>query len=92
MAGRYRLLARLGRGGMGDVFRADDLTLGQPVAIKFLPGAAGADAARLQQFHDEVRTARQVSHRHVCRVYDLGEAGFYAARAGQPLFGTVLGD
>jgi serine/threonine-protein kinase len=76
IAGRYRLVALLGRGGMGEVYRADDLTLDQPVALKFLPeGDVGAsDPAQLAQFHNELRTARQVSHKNVCRLYDLGEA------------------
>src|SRR4249919_3620289 len=74
IAGRYRLVALLGRGGMGEVFRADDLTLDQPVALKFLPEAVAADPERLAQFHAELRTARQVSHKNVCRLYDLGEA------------------
>jgi serine/threonine-protein kinase len=74
VAGRYRLVALLGRGGMGEVYRADDLTLDQTVALKFLPeGIAGGDL-RLAQFHNELRTARQVSHRNVCRLYDLGDA------------------
>src|SRR4249919_2329113 len=74
IAGRYRLVALLGRGGMGEVYRADDLTLDQPVALKFLPGGVAADDSRLAQFHNELRTARQVSHKNVCRLYDLGEA------------------
>jgi hypothetical protein len=75
IAGRYRLVALLGRGGMGEVYRADDLTLDQPVALKFLTEGAAADQAHLAQFHNELRTARQVSHKNVCRLYDLGEAG-----------------
>src|SRR5436190_11608932 len=75
VAGRYRLVAMLGRGGMGEVYRADDLTLDQPVALKFLPEGVGTDPDKLAQFHNELRTARQVSHRNVCRLYDLGEAG-----------------
>jgi hypothetical protein len=71
---RYRIIGLLGRGGMGEVYRADDLRLGQPVALKLLPDALGHDAVRLAQFHNEVRTARQVSHPNVCRVYDIGEA------------------
>jgi serine/threonine protein kinase len=72
---RYRIIGLLGRGGMGEVYRADDLRLGQPVALKFLPQHVTGDSVRLAQFHNEVRTARQVSHRNVCRVYDIGEAG-----------------
>jgi hypothetical protein len=74
LAGRYRLVALLGRGGMGEVYRADDLTLDQPIALKFLPDGVIAGDVRLNRFHNELRTARQVSHRNVCRVYDLGEA------------------
>ncbi len=72
---RYRVVGLLGRGGMGEVYRAEDLTLGQPVALKFLPEALSADGAALARFHREVRVARQISHRNVCRVYDIGDAG-----------------
>jgi serine/threonine-protein kinase len=60
---------------MGEVYRAEDLTLGQTVALKFLPDALSADGAALARFHHEVRVARQISHRNVCRVYDIGGAG-----------------
>jgi len=73
VAGRYRIVALLGRGGMGEVYRADDLTLGQAVALKFLPDAAAADEALLERFRNEVRMARRVSHPNVCRVYDVGD-------------------
>ena len=71
--GRYRVIGRLGKGGMGEVYRADDLRLGQPVALKFLPESVDRDPVRLTQLHTEVRMARQVSHPNVCRVYDVGE-------------------
>src|SRR3954464_4308776 len=74
IAGRYRVVALLGRGGMGEVYRAEDLTLDQPVALKFLPGVVVAGDTRLAQFHNELKTARQVSHKNVCRLYDLGES------------------
>ncbi len=70
---RYRIVGLLGKGGMGEVYRADDLKLGQPVALKFLPDHLLSDGAALARFHREVRVARQVSHRNVCRVYDIGE-------------------
>jgi predicted Ser/Thr protein kinase len=73
LAGRYRIIALLGKGGMGEVYRADDLTLGQGVALKFLPDEAGRDEALLERFRNEVRIARRVSHPNVCRVYDVGE-------------------
>ncbi len=73
LARRYRIVGLLGRGGMGEVYRADDLKLGQPVALKFLPERLASDSERLGYFHNEVRLARQVSHPNVCRVYDIGE-------------------
>ncbi len=73
LAERYRIIGLLGRGGMGEVYRADDLKLGQPVALKFLPAAPGLGRDRLERFYAEVRIARQVSHPNVCRVYDVGE-------------------
>ncbi len=73
IASRYRIIALLGRGGMGEVYRADDLTLGQPVALKFLPDEAARDQALLERFKNEVRIARRVSHPNVCRVYDVGD-------------------
>ena len=71
--GRYGIIGLVGRGGMGRGYRADDLRLGQPVALKFLSDAIGNDPVRLAQFHNEVRTARQISHPNICRVYDIGE-------------------
>src|SRR6202162_1500516 len=70
---RYRIVALAGKGGMGEVYRADDLKLGQTVALKFLPEAVAKDGAALARFHREVRIARQVSHANVCRVFDIGD-------------------
>lgn len=75
LAERYRIVGLLGRGGMGEVYRADDLKLAQPVALKFLPAEVASDPERLGRFYNEVRFARQVSHANVCRVYDIAEAG-----------------
>jgi serine/threonine-protein kinase len=73
VAGRYRIADLLGRGGMGEVYRATDLTLGQAVALKFLPEATSQDERALARFYNEVRIARQVTHPNVCRVYDVGQ-------------------
>jgi len=70
---RYRVIGLLGRGGMGEVYRADDLKLGQPVALKFLSASVAEDQDRLNRLLHEVKIARQVSHPNVCRVYDVGE-------------------
>src|SRR5687767_11047781 len=68
---RYRIVALLGRGGMGEVYRADDLRLGQTVALKFVD--LGSDARSIENLYHEVRVARQVSHPNVCRVHDVVE-------------------
>jgi serine/threonine-protein kinase len=75
LAERYRIVGLLGKGGMGEVYRADDLKLGVPVALKFLPASLERDPSFLERFHGEVRIARQVSHPSVCRVYDVDEFG-----------------
>jgi Protein kinase domain len=72
-ASRYRIVNLLGRGAMGEAYRAEDLKLGQPVAIKLL-GVGGARRWDVQRFTSEVRLARTISHPNVCRVYDIGEA------------------
>ena len=73
LAGRYRLVALLGKGGMGEVFRADDLSLDQTVALKFLPEGLVRNGPMLERFHREVRIGRRVSHQHVCRIHDIGD-------------------
>ena len=73
LADRYRVVERVGAGGMGEVYRAIDLKLGQPVALKFLPQELSEDPTRLKALFEEVRLARQVSHPHVCRVHDIEE-------------------
>ncbi|HJW13981.1 MAG TPA: protein kinase [Thermoanaerobaculia bacterium] len=73
LAERYRIIGLIGRGGMGEVYRADDVKLGQPVALKFLPALLAAEPAWIERFYAEVRHARQVAHPNVCRVYDIGE-------------------
>ncbi|MFZ0062447.1 MAG: serine/threonine-protein kinase [Pyrinomonadaceae bacterium] len=71
---RYRIVSLVGRGGMGEVYRAEDLKLKQIVALKFLPETIALDGGALARFHNEVRITRQISHSNVCRVYDIGEA------------------
>src|SRR2546423_9935686 len=63
LAGRFRIVAPLGRGGMGEVYRADDLKLGHAVALKFV--ASSDETLR------EVRAGREIAHPNVCRIYDI---------------------
>jgi len=69
---RYRVVSRVGRGGMGEVYRAYDEVLGVQVALKLLTGASGE---RVELLLNEVRLAREVTHPTVCRVFDVGQAG-----------------
>ncbi|MEZ4386979.1 MAG: serine/threonine-protein kinase [Candidatus Krumholzibacteriia bacterium] len=73
LSDRYHILRRLGAGAMGEVYLAEDLTLDQQVALKFLSPALDHDEQRRQRFLQEVRLARQIAHPNVCRVYDVGE-------------------
>src|SRR3954470_16348737 len=69
-AGRYRMVASLGRGLSGEVWRAEDLVVGTPVALKLIDSADAGSRARIL---DEVRLARRITHPAVCRVFDVGE-------------------
>jgi hypothetical protein len=73
IADRFRIIAPLGRGGMGEVYRAEDVKLGQQVALKFLSRDLEHDRDRLHRLYGEVRLGRQVSHPNVCRLYDIVE-------------------
>jgi len=78
LAGRYEIKARLGEGGMGVVYRADDRELGEPVAIKTLRPELVGDPNLLERFKQEIRLARRISHPNVVRTHDLGEVdGLY---------------
>ncbi len=73
LADRFRIVALLGKGGMGEVYRAEDAKLGQQVALKFLPVSVANDPVKLARLYSEVRLGRQVSHPNVCRLYDVME-------------------
>lgn len=73
LADRYRIVSLLGKGGMGEVYRADDLILKEPIALKILPRDLTGQKELLEALRNEVKQARQVSHRHVCRVHDIGD-------------------
>ncbi len=74
-AGRYQIIEDLGQGGMGHVFKALDTRTGEKIAIKVLRTGLEADGRTLERFGHELTAARRISHRNVCRMFDLGEDG-----------------
>lgn len=73
LGARYRVSERLGKGGMGEVYKAEDVKLGQFVALKFLPEHLAFNDESLTRLFNEVKVARQVTHPNVCRVHDIGD-------------------
>jgi serine/threonine protein kinase/Flp pilus assembly protein TadD len=71
-AGRYQIIEELGTGGMGRVYKALDTEIGEKVALKIIRPEIAADDKMIQRFRKELKTARQISHKHVCRMYDIG--------------------
>ena len=71
--GHYEVLAPLGKGGMGEVYRAKDQRLGREVAIKVLPGAFGDDPVRVARFDREARAAAALNHPNICAIHEVGE-------------------
>jgi serine/threonine-protein kinase len=73
-AGRYQIIEELGKGGMGKVYKVFDTKIREKVALKLIKPEVASDKETLERFSNELRLARQISHRNVCRMYDLGES------------------
>jgi serine/threonine protein kinase/Tfp pilus assembly protein PilF len=71
-AGRYQIIEELGKGGMGRVYKALDTEIDEKVALKLIRPEIAADEKMIRRFRKELKTARQISHKHVCRMYDIG--------------------
>jgi serine/threonine protein kinase len=86
----YRILDRIGEGGMGVVYRAEDTRLGRQVAVKFLSAKLSQDQSAVDRFQREARAASSLNHPHICALYDIGRHGDLPFLVMELLDGTTL--